>query len=146
VLYPDAFGNVALWWDGVALLLIFDVGSGCVANFSHSANAFYAKRPRRRWGMIVIHFHVFALAILFGMGVAASVAVNAYTICAAALVNALAGSHLQGFDAGVLVAIGFLWIVTRSGLPPVLMIVNLLFVFKLVLAFAVDHFPAETST
>ena len=141
VLYPDAFSHLASWRSALTLLLVFDVGSGSVANFTRSTNAFYAARPRLRWGMIASHLHLVVIALLLGRGLAPALAVTVYTIVAAGLVNALAGRRLQSFVASVFVAVGLLWIAAWSGLPPVLKIVSLLFVFKLVMAFAVDHFP-----
>lgn len=138
---PALFSEVALWRAALAVLLIFDIVSGCVANFTRSTNDYYRQRPNGRLLFFAVHIHLIALGLLLGVGLAGMVAVWAYTIAAALLVDRMAGRASQAVAAGGQVALGLIWIPLWSGLPPALVIAGLLFLVKLVLAFAVDHFP-----
>lgn len=129
------------WWRLVlAGLLVTDVAAGCVANFTRSTNDFYAARPRNRWVFIAVHGHVLAVAWALGAALPVAAAVWAYTVLAAAVVNALAGRPGQIFVAGVLLAAGLVWIPQQRELAPPLVVVYCLFLVKVVYAFAVDHY------
>jgi hypothetical protein len=131
---------VAIWRSGLAFVLVFDIGAGCIANLTQSTNAFYATRPARRWWMIAIHLHLPVLALLVGVAFWSSVVVWAYTIAGAIVVNLLNRTAVQTFIAGLLVAAAVIWVPLWSGLPAPLMTVGLLSVLKLVFSFSVDHF------
>ncbi|MBK5570429.1 hypothetical protein [Ensifer sp. SSB1] len=129
------------WWrPALALVLVLDIAAGCVANFTPSTNDFYAARPRNRWIFIAIHFHVVIVALLVGTGFGASVAVWAYTIAAAAVVNALAGRAVQTFVGGLLLAVGVAGLPLLPGLTPAMTAVSGLFMLKVLFSFAVDHY------
>ena len=128
------------WWRwAIAALVITDIAAGCVANFTRSTNDFYAARPRKRWVFIAVHGHVLALAAALGADLGLALAVWAYTVAAAAVVNLLAGTTTQSFVAGLLLAVGLVWIPQCRGLAAPLLVAYSLFVLKVVYAFAVDH-------
>lgn len=128
------------WWRLlVAALVITDIAAGCVANFTRSTNDFYATRPRNRWVFIAVHGHVLVVAAALGADLALALAVWAYTVIAASVVNALAGAPAQRFVAGVLLAAALVWIPQLEGVAAPLVVVHCLFVLKVVYAFAVDH-------
>ena len=133
------------WWRSmIVVLLITDIAAGCVANFARSTNDFYATRPRKRWVFIAVHGHVLALAAALGADLRIALAVWAYTVAAAAVVNLLAGAATQTFVAGLLLAVGLVWIPHCPGLAPPLLVAYCLFVLKVVYAFAVDHHRGAT--
>lgn len=128
------------WWRLlVAALVITDIAAGCVANFTRSTNDFYATRPRNRWVFIAVHGHALIVAAALGVDLAPALAVWAYTLVSASVVNALAGAVAQRFVAGVLLAAALVWIPQVEGVVPPLVAVYCLFVLKVVYAFAVDH-------
>jgi GNAT superfamily N-acetyltransferase len=128
------------WWRlTIAALVIADIASGCVANFTRSTNDFYAARPRHRWVFIAVHGHVLVLAAALGADLEVALVVWAYTVVAASVVNLLAGAPAQRFAAGLLLAVALVWIPQMKGLPAPLVVVDCLFVLKVVFAFAVDH-------
>ncbi|WP_104663217.1 hypothetical protein [Ensifer adhaerens] len=137
--------ELAWWRTALALVLVLDIAAGCVANFTPSTNDFYAARPRNRRVFIAIHFHIILVALLVGTGISAAVAVWAYTIVAAALVNLLAGRSAQTFVGGLLLAIGLTGLPLLPGLPPALMAVSGLFMLKVLFSFAVDHYRTVPS-
>ncbi|WVT71876.1 hypothetical protein QM996_09985 [Sinorhizobium chiapasense] len=133
------------WRAALALLLVLDIAAGCVANFTPSTNDFYAARPRNRWIFIAIHVHVIAVAALLGAGLGASVAVWAYTIAGAAVVNLLAGHAAQIFVGGLLLAAGLAGLPLLPGLTPAMTVVSALFMLKVLFSFAVDHYRSHPS-
>lgn len=134
------------WWRStIAALVIADIAAGCVANFTRSTNDFYATRPRNRWVFIAVHGHVLALAAALGADLWTALAVWAYTVAAAAVVNLLAGTAKQTFIAGLLLAVGLVWIPQRHGVAAPLLVAYCLFVLKVVYAFAVDHHRGATA-
>ena len=133
------------WRLAIAALVITDIAAGCVANFTRSTNDFYAARPRRRWMYIAVHGHVLALAAVLGADLSVALAVWAYAVAAAAVVNLLAGEATQPFVAGLLLAAGLVWIPQSHGLVAPLLVPYCLFVLKVVYAFAVDHHRGATA-
>jgi hypothetical protein len=138
VLLALPLADLPVWRLALAWLLAADIAAGCVANFTHGTNEHYAARPGKRWLFIAVHVHLPVLAWAAGADSGPALAVWAYTVVAAALVNALAGRPAQRVVAGALLAAALLWL-PFSGLAPPLVSISLLFVAKLVYAFAVDH-------
>lgn len=132
------------WWRGaLAILIVFDVAAGCVANLTPGTSNYYAARPRLRYLFYSVHIHLIALAALLGVGFWSAVAVTAYTVAASLFVNALPVRQSQLLLAGVTFVTGVsLQLTMLSGLPLVLRVTAVLFLFKLVLSFSVDHYGA----
>lgn len=140
---PTTFSDVAFWREALAVVLIFDVLAGAVANLTRGTNDYYGARPSARWVFIAIHFHLPVAALLLGVDGWSAWIFWAYTIAAASIVNLLRGHPAQRFQGGLLLLVGLVAISVFGGLPPALAIVAQLFVFKVVYAFAVDHRPLE---
>lgn len=129
----------------LAWLLMLDIAAGAVANFTPGTNAFYAQRPAWRWGFIAIHIHLPAIGWLLGLPLPPLLWVWAYTMVSAFLVNVYYSRSWQPVLAGSLLCVGVLWI-TRLPLPPWQLSLALLFMIKVLYAFAVNHYPErETS-
>lgn len=137
------FEGIPWWRTTIAAFIIADIAAGCVANFTRSTNDFYAMRPRNRWGFIAVHGHVLVVAAALGADLALAVAVWAYTVGAASVVNLLAGAPAQRFVAGLLLGAALVWIPLVGGALTPLVVVYCLFVLKVVYAFAVDHHAGE---
>lgn len=127
------------WRLLLAALLIFDIAAGCVANFTPGTNHYYAQRPRGRWLFIAVHIHLPAVAVLAGWPMVPTLAIWAWTIAAAALVNAMRGHRLQAMVAGLSIASGLAVVPIIAATSPGLLIVGPLFLLKVAYAFAVDH-------
>ncbi|MBW7477324.1 hypothetical protein K0T92_21630 [Paenibacillus oenotherae] len=138
--FPELADNVPVWRSSLALLLMFDIFSGCAANFTASTSNFYAARDKNRIVFIAIHFHVILVALLLQADIWYSVAVWAYTISAAFIVNALHGKHSQRFVAGLLLSAGLGSIPMLPDIQPYMLITFLLFMLKVSYSFAVDHY------
>jgi hypothetical protein len=141
-LHPQPFGDVPLWRSAFAIVLIFDIFAGCVANFTRGTNDYYGARPGARWVFIAIHVHLPAVALLLGMDLGFAMAVWAYTIAAAAIVNALRGTAVQPFVGALLLASGLLLApqILSTSLP--MLVIAQLFMVKVLYAFAVDHYAS----
>jgi hypothetical protein len=139
-IFPELADDVPVWRTAVALLLIFDICSGCIANFTTSTSNFYAARSTNRIVFIAIHFHIVLVALLLQASIWYSAAVWAYTIAGAFIVNALIGKRQQLFVAGLLLSAGLSWIQMIPGVPPYMLIACTLFMLKVLFSFAVDHY------
>jgi hypothetical protein len=140
VLDPWAFGDIPLWRAVVGALLAFDVCAGAVANLTRGTSDHYASRPGLRWVFIAVHLHLVAIAWLFGEGMFEAVAVWLYTVVAASIVNLLAGREVQRAAGGALFGVGALMVLLLGpGMLPALQALAVLFMFKVIYAFGVDH-------
>ena len=138
--HPHMTDGLPLWRSVLALVLIFDVCAGCVANFTASTSNFYADRRTHRLVFIAVHAHIVLVALLLGVDLLAACVVWAYTICGAAAVNALIGRRQQRFIAGLLLAIGAGGITLLPSVQPYMVTIGLLFMLKVLYGFAVDHY------
>ncbi|GIO09913.1 hypothetical protein J31TS6_59410 [Brevibacillus reuszeri] len=143
--FPELTDSLPPWRSALALLLMFDIFSGCVANFTASTNNFYAARKTNRIVFISIHFHIVLVALLLNTDIWYSIWVWAYTIAGAFIVNALLGKHSQRLIAGLLLSIGLGWVPLLPNLQPYMLITCLLFMLKVLFSFAVDHYAKESN-
>ncbi len=141
--FPEMTQNLSLWRSAIAYLLIADIFSGCIANFTRSTNNYYAARNKQRLVFIAIHAHILIVAWLLGIGLGNSVIVWGYTITGAFVVNALNGNQFQKFVAGALLALGISIIVLGVDAPKYFLVISLLFMVKVLFAFAVDHYSSQ---
>lgn len=140
VLDPWAFGDIPLWRAVVAALLAFDICAGAVANLTRGTSDHYAAKPRARWVFIAVHLHLLAIAWLFGEGMFEAVAVWLYTVAAASAVNLLHGRQIQRAAGGALFGLGALAVLLLGpAMLPALQALAVIFMFKVIYAFAVDH-------
>ncbi|WP_152395989.1 hypothetical protein [Paenibacillus guangzhouensis] len=140
VIFPDLTDDLPLWRSALALLLIFDIFAGCVANFTASTSNFYASRRTNRIVFIAIHFHIVIVALLLNTNIWHAIGVWAYTIAGAFIVNALIGKASQRFVAGILLSMGLGGIPLLPSMQPYMLTISLLFLLKVLYSFAVDHY------
>lgn len=138
--YPEMTAHLPIWRSALALFLIFDIFAGCIANFTPSTSNFYAARKKNRIVFISIHIHIVIISVLLNTAVGYSIAVWAYTITGAYIVNSLIGMQLQLFVAGLLLSIGLGCIPLLPNIQPYMLITCLLFMMKVLFGFAVDHY------
>ncbi|MGB3910981.1 MAG: hypothetical protein WBL06_10970 [Pseudolysinimonas sp.] len=135
---PHLLAVVAPWRVVFAALLVADVAAGAVANLTAGTNDHYAERPASRWVFIAVHLHLPAVAVLLDLPIVVALVVWAGTIAGAVTVNLLRGHPEQQVVAGTI----FVAIATAAVLltdARALTLVGILFAFKVVYAFAVDH-------
>lgn len=141
--FPEMTQNLPFWRSATAFLLIADIFAGCIANFTRSTNNYYAARDKQRLVFIAVHLHIIIVGWLLGTGLWNSVIVWGYTIAAAFVVNALKGNQFQIFVAGVLFVFGISVIVLSVDAPKYFLVMSLLFMVKVLFAFAVDHYGSQ---
>jgi hypothetical protein len=145
--FPELTDKLPIWRSTLALLLIFDIFCGCIANFTAGTSNFYAVSKSNRFVFITVHFHIVLVALLLHTDIWYSIGVWAYTIVGALIVNALIGKHSQRFIAGLLLSVGIGWIPMLPDIQPYMLITCLLFMLKVLFSFAVDHYgKASNST
>ncbi|GIN22311.1 hypothetical protein [Siminovitchia fordii] len=138
--FPELTSHLPAWRSILALLLIFDVFAGCIANFTPSTSNFYAARKTNRIVFIAIHIHVVLVALLLDTDIGYSLGIWAYTIIGAFIVNALIGKHTQLFVAGLLLSVGLGCMPMLPGITPYMLMIGELFMLKVLFGFAVDHY------
>lgn len=138
--FPEMTGHLPAWRNTLALLLIFDVFAGCIANFTASTSNFYAARPANRIVFIAIHVHIVLIAFLLNTDTGFALGIWAYTVIGALIVNALIGKHTQLFAASLMMAAGLGCMPMLPGITPYMLIIGMLFVIKVLFGFAVDHY------
>ncbi|MBN1236848.1 MAG: hypothetical protein JXB36_00030 [Gammaproteobacteria bacterium] len=138
VLQPDALSGLSTWRVVLALVLVFDVLAGCLANFTRGTNDYYSARPVARWIFIAVHVHLPLIALLLGTPLTPALIVWGYTIAGALLVNALRQNARQVFVAATLLGTGLL-MVQFLRLDTFMTVVAALFLVKVQYGFAVDH-------
>ena len=138
--FPELANDLPVWRSALALLLIFDVFAGVIANFTASTSNFYAVRKKNRIVFIAIHVHIVLIAVLLNTNIGYSVGIWAYTIIGAFIVNSLIGKHVQLFVAGLLLSVGLGVVPMLPGITPYMLTISLLFLMKVLFSFAVDHY------
>lgn len=140
LVFPDILHSLPLWRGILALLLIFDIFCGCIANFTRSTSNFYAARKKQRIVFIAIHVHILLVAVLLDTDMVYAVGIWAYTIAGAVIVNALIGKSSQHFIGGLLLSIGIGGTFLLSNIQPYMLLAGTLFMLKVLFSFAVDHY------
>lgn len=143
--FPEMTAALPLWRCALALLLMFDVFCGCIANFTASTSHYYAARKRHRILFISVHVHLILIALLLSSDIVNALIIWAYTIAAAFIVNALNGKQLQLVTAGLLLALGLGCMPMLPAIPPYMLAIGSLFMLKVMFSFAVDHYSALSS-
>lgn len=130
---------IASWRIVVSLIFVFDIAAGVVANLSEGTNEFYKTKPKMRIIFPLLHWHLVVLFALLGYRIVPALVLTGYALGASLVVNGWYGSPRQRVLAGALVVLGVIPSLL-SGLPPLGLIVTVLFIIKLVFSFSVDHY------
>jgi hypothetical protein len=138
--FPKMTYGLPLWRSIIAYLLVLDIFAGCAANFTRSTNNYYAVRSKQRLVFIAVHVHILIVAWLLEMELYNAIIVWGYTIAGALVVNACKGNQFQKFVAGVLLVLGIATTVLGTETPGYFLVISLLFMVKVMFAFAVDHY------
>jgi len=138
--YPEFTDHLPVWRSVLALLLIFDVFAGCIANFTISTSNFYAARTTNRIVFIAIHVHIVLVALLLQTDIKYAIGIWAYTIIGAFIVNSLIGKRVQLFAAALLFSTGLGLMPMLPGITPYMLILGILFLMKVLFGFSVDHY------
>jgi len=141
--FPGMTQKLPLWRSAIAYLLIADIFAGSVANFTRSTSSYYAARDKQRRVFIAVHVHVLIVAWLLGTGLWNAAIIWGYTITGAFVVNALRGNPFQIFVAGVLLVGGISSMVLGVDVPKYFLVISLLFMVKVLFAFAVDLYGGQ---
>lgn len=140
-LYQPAVQNDT-WMLILGFLLIADVLAGCIANFSHGTNHFYAQRSKGRLVFIAIHIHLLVIAWLLSAPFEYALLIWLYTILCALYVNHLKGQPLQLFIAASLMCGGLLLVLCLP-IETWFLVTSVFFMIKVMFSFAVDHYQTD---
>lgn len=135
---PPLLTAVAAWRAVIAVLLIADVAAGAVANLTVGTNDHYGARPTARWVFIAAHVHLPVIALLLDLPLVPALIIWVGTMSGAVVANLRRGHPEQRVMAGTF----FVAVATAAVLlteERALTAIGVLFAFKVVYAFAVDH-------
>lgn len=129
------------WYQNLVLWLLFlDITGGVVANLSEGTNHYYNTRPKARWLFIAIHIQPLILAFVLESPIYVALAVWFYTVICASLINNLRSLAFHRLLAGALFASGVIgYMLSGVTLPIPITLFYLLYMFKVIYSFAVDH-------
>lgn len=137
--------TLADWRIVVAILLIFDIFAGFIANLTFSTNKFYRDSPKARLVFIVLHIQPLIFSFLFGDFILICLWAWGYTTISAFIVNALQNYPAQKTVAGSFVAVGLIGLLLSSDKLPLILLVALIFYqLKVIYSFAVDHYASRS--
>ncbi|MEM9834183.1 MAG: hypothetical protein AAF944_26355 [Bacteroidota bacterium] len=119
-------------------ILALDLAAGVVANLTPGAKAYYSESARRRY--LFIAFHVLQPVLLMWIFPAQALSIGwvaGYTLLAMTFVNSLQEPSAQRVYAFFLLVVGILLLFLLGISAAVVQLMLILFVIKLVVAFAV---------
>lgn len=132
-----AYGTLAHWQLMLLAVLAIDIAGGVVSNMSRGTSVYYARRPGLRWIFIGIHLlQPLCMWLLFPQELRSIVWVSVGTLTATAIVNLIQTAAMQRMTAAFFMVLLFMYLISLT-LPMVLHILLVLFIIKLVMAFAV---------
>lgn len=127
------------WKTALAALIAVDLAGGVVSNFSECTNAYYNGSRRRRAVFLALHVvQPAVLAFLFPESALLAGTVMIYTLAWALVIALSAQRRRMRTTAAAAVVAGIIGIVLWPAAFPGLTLMLLLYLVKLVLAFAVD--------
>ncbi len=132
--------EMGLWRSVAMVILVFDILAGVVANLTGATNDHYAGQSLRRLLFIAMHVQPLVFSWLVGGYFAECLFAWLYTVVMALLINGLNRHPAQraAAGAGLVVGLTILLIFARD-LPAVLSVALVMFMFKVIYSFAVDH-------
>jgi hypothetical protein len=133
-----------MWRTALLAVLVVDLAGGVVSNVTPGTNRFYrASRRRRR---IFLSLHVLqpaALVFLFPGAIAHVAVVSLYTLASSAFLSEGADPKLQRPASVFLTLTGLTALLLLPAPDPVLQLVLVLYLWKLILAFAPDWYESQ---
>ncbi|WP_421976366.1 hypothetical protein [Roseivirga seohaensis] len=119
-------------------ILVLDLSGGVVSNFTEGTNEYYAEKPKMRYVFIGLHvLQPILLTWLFPDDVFGIAVISIYTLIAMIIVNSVGGYLKQRVLGAFLMVIGLSVSFLVSAIQPMVHLMLILFVIKLILAFAV---------
>lgn len=153
ILFPEMWAGLPLWRSILVFLLVADIFSGAVANFTRGTNRYYAARAKLRLVFIASHIHLPVVAWLLGLDLIWPLILWGYTIAGAFIVNTCTRgsnrqpdrqSDRQPFIGGIVLAAGIALAVLSGETPTYFLLITLLFMLKVIYSFSVDHYRVVT--
>lgn len=137
--------DIGIWKTSIFMILTFDIVAGVIANFTFSTNKHYQENPKSRLIFILIHVQPLLFAFLIRNYFIPSISLWAYTIFSALIVNTLVNHPAQRPIAGTFFTLGLCgFLVFFDSIPMFIIITYLLFMFKVLFSFAVDHYSTRS--
>lgn len=139
--YHDFLKTLPLFNQCILLILTLDISGGVIANLTYGTDCFYCKSKKARMVFIAIHIQPLLIFILAKSPLWIGLILWAYTIFCAFILEVLKEHPSQkvfaGFDFIIGTIILFLF---ENSLSPFVSFLILLFLFKVLYSFSVNHY------
>lgn len=141
IFYYDFLNNLPLLNQGILLLLTLDITGGVIANLTYGTDKFYSKRKKARMIFIAIHIQPILIFLFTKLPLWIGLILWAYTIFCAIMLELLKNHPSQkvfagfNFFIGLVILLGF-----QSVLTPFVTFLILLYLFKVLYSFSVNHY------
>lgn len=138
VLYLAWDSSLATYKMVILGILGLDLAGGVVSNFTEGTNTYYIEKPRMRY--VFIAFHVvqpLVLIWLFPANLVGIAVISSYTLIAMTIINSIKEHLKQRVYGASLMVIGLALSFLVGEMYPVVHLMLILFVIKLIIAFAI---------
>jgi hypothetical protein len=142
----DFLSTLSIFKQTMLLLLTLDITGGVIANLTYGTDQFYQKRKKARIIFIAIHIQPLLIFLLAKMPLWIGLILWAYTIFCAIILELLKNNPSQKVFAGFDFFIGLVLLFSfQNSLTPFVSFLMLLFLFKVLYSFSVNHHTEEES-
>ena len=134
----EQLAEMQIWKSILFLVMIFDIASGAVANFTKSTQLYYRDNMKRVI-FLLIHFIHIGLIVLAVGHIWYCLAVLAFTLAGALIVNFIRSLKQQEITAAVVVNLGIVIFYVAFPAPEILNWLPGILLMKLVFGFAINR-------
>lgn len=144
--YYDFLSTLPLLNQVFLLLLTIDIAGGVIANLTRGTDLYYAKRKNARLIFIAIHIQPILIFLFTSLPLWIGFILWAYTIFCALILEWIKNHPslkvFAGFDlfVGLIILFAF-----QSALTPFASFLMILFLFKVLYSFSVNHYSGTTN-
>jgi hypothetical protein len=141
IFYHDFLKTLPIFNQSILFILTLDISGGVIANLTYGTDRFYSKSKKARKIFIAIHIQPLLIFLLAKSPLWIAFILWAYTIFCALILEVLKDHPSQkvfaGFDFMIATIILFAF---ESSLSPFVFFLMLLFLFKVLYSFSVNHY------
>ena len=146
VFYNDFISSLPLFNQVILLLLTIDITGGVIANLTYGTDEYYSKRKKARLIFIAIHVQPILIFLLTSLPLWVGFVLWAYTILCAFGLEIFKNHPSQKVFAGFSLFIGLIILFGfQSLLTPFVTFLMILFLFKVIYSFSVNHYCGDSN-
>lgn len=141
IFYSNFLNELPLLNQGILLLLTLDITGGVIANLTYGTDQYYSKNRKARIVFIAIHIQPLLIFLLAGQTLWIGIILWIYTFLGAMTLERFKNHPSQKVFAGFILFVGLVILFGfQSLLTPFVSFLMLLFLFKVLFSFSVNHY------